>query len=153
MTLRHFFSLVLVIVGVAYVQWLVVLPPLATRPASLADEPWKVPGQPQYDTAQALAALNKASLWGKLADSVVAPVVDSGWRFLGAMARGQERYVIVKVGNQLEQKLVSGDNLPDGTKILSIDNDRICVLINNKKRTLAIYSQGPLSGKMSSLAQ
>ena len=153
MSPRQILGLVTLIAGVAYIEWLMVPPPIAARPAALVDEPWELAGQPRYDTAQALATLNKASLWGKLADNAVPRVVDAGWRFVGTMARARERYVIVKVGDQAEQKLAPGDKLPDGTSILAIENDRICVMINNKKRSLAIYAQGLLSGEMSSVAR
>ncbi len=153
MTLRHFFTLALMIVGIATLQWLTVPPPSAARPARLAEDPWKIPGRPEFDAKQALATLNSASLWGKLADTALAvPLNAPEWRFLGAMARGQERSVIIKIDNQPERTLVPGDTLPGGSKILSIENDRLCLLINGQKRSLAIFPQGPLSGKMSKLA-
>jgi hypothetical protein len=129
-------------------------PPSPVRLAQLAEEPWKIPVQPEFDAKRSLETLNNASLWGKQADSALdAPLNDPEWRFLGAMARGQERHVIIKIENQPEQRLVSGDTLPGGSKILSIENDRLCLLVNKQKRSLAIYPQGPLSGKMSSLAE
>lgn len=151
MTLRHFLALTLIIAGIAYLQWLMVPPPAAAKSARLAEEAWSLPAQPAFDAKESLATLNSASLWGKLADSALAaPLNDPEWRFLGAMARGQERYVIMKIDNQPEQKLVPGDILPGGSQILSIENDRLCLLVNGQKRSLAIYPQGPLSGKMSS---
>lgn len=154
MTLRHFFILALTIAGIAYLQWLMVPPPAAAKSARLAEEAWNLPSQPAFDAKEALAALNSASLWGKLADSALAaPLNDPEWRFLGALARGQERYVIMKIENQPEQKLIPGDTLPGGSKILSIENDRLCLLVNGQKRSLAIYPQGPLSGKMSNLEE
>ena len=153
MTLRHFFTLVLLIVGIATLQWLTVPPPPAPRPARLAEEPWKIPGRPKFDAKQALATLNSASLWSKLDAALVEPLNAPEWRFLGAMARGQERSVIIKIDKQPERKLVPGDTLPDGSKILSIENDRLCLLIDGQKRSLAIFPQGPLSGKMSKLAE
>lgn len=154
MTLRHFSILALAIAGIAYLQWLMAPPPAAVRPARLAVEPWNIPARPEFDAKEALAALNGASLWGKLADTAQAvPLNDPEWRFLGAMARGQERYVIVKIDNQPEQKLVPGDTLPGGAKILGIENDRLCVLVNGQQRSLSVYPQGPLSGKMSNLAE
>lgn len=151
MTLRHFFILALTIAGVAYLQWQMAPSPAPVRPARLAEEPWKILEQPEFDAKEALAALNGASLWGKLADSALAePLNDPEWRFLGALARGEERHVIIQIVGQPEQKLVPGDTLPGGSKILSIENDRLCLQVNGQKRSLAIYPQGPLSGKMSS---
>lgn len=154
MTPRHFSTLALMIVGIAYLQWLVVPTPSPAPPARLAEEPWKIPVLQEFDAKSALETLNGASLWGKQADSALdVPLNDPEWRFLGAMARGQERYVIIKIENQPEQRLVPGDALPGGSKILSIENDRLCLLINGKKRSLAIYPQGLLSGKMPEQAE
>lgn len=154
MNLRHFFILALMIIGIAYLQWLMTPPPAAVRPAPMAEEAWKTPDQPEFDAKAARAQLNSAGLWGKLADSALAaPLNDPEWRFLGAMARGQERYVIIKIENQPEQKLAPGDTLPGGSQILAIENDRLCLLLNGQKRSLSIYPQGPLSGNMPGQAE
>ncbi len=153
MTLRRFFILALMIAGIVAVAWLTVPAPVAVRPVQLAEEPWKVPVQPVFNAKDVLATLNSASLWGKLADLAQPDDSEPEWRFVGAIARGQERQVIIKKGNQAEQVLVIGDSLPGGSKILSIENDRLCLLINGQKRSLYIYPQGRLSGKMSYLAE
>lgn len=154
MTLRHYFTLVLMIGGIAYLQWLMVPPPTAPRPVRLAEEAWNIPDQPKFDAKEALDTLNSASLWGKLADTALsASLAPPEWSFLGAIARGQERYVIIKIEGQPEQKLAPGDTLPGGAKILSIESDRLCLLINGHKRSLYIFSQGPLSGTMPTLEE
>lgn len=148
MSLRRFLLLALILVAVAIAAWLVIPPPISVQPARLVEEPWKMPMQFAPKTNEALATLNDASLWGKLADIPRVSDVEPEWRFIGAMARGKERHVIIKKDNQLEQVLVPGDILPGGSKILGIENDRLCLLINGQKRSLYIYAQGPLGGKM-----
>ena len=150
MNLRRFYILALVLSGFAVVVWLVVPTPKEVRSLSVAQESWKLPTQPVFNTKDILATLNSAGLWGKLAEIVQPSDIEPEWRFIGAMGRGQERQVIIKKTNQPEQILVPGDSLPGGSKILSIDNDRICLLINGQKRSLYIYPHGRLSEKMSS---
>lgn len=149
MTRRHLLILALMIGATTFLQWFIVPSPMPGRPARLAEEPWKIPDQIEFDAKEALATLSSASLWGKLAD--IAPAAPSGppeWHFLGALAQGQERQVIIKIENQPEQRLAPGDTLPDGSQILSIENDRLCLLTDGQKRSLSIYPQGPLSGTM-----
>lgn len=134
---------------VAFLQWMLVPSPAPVRSVRLADEPWKIRQAPEFDVKEALATLKGASLWGKLADvAVAAPPVDPQWQFLGAIAHGQERQVIVAVENQPEQRLVPGDTLPDGSQILRIENDYLCLLVDGQKRSRAIYPQGRLGGIM-----
>ena len=149
MNLRRFFILALILGATASLEWLLVPAPAAVRSTRLIEEPWKIPVRAVFSSQEALANLNTANLWGKLANVVQTSDVDPEWRFIGAMARGQERHVIIKKDNQQEQILVPGDTLPGGSKILGIENDRLCLLINGQKRNLYIYPQGKLSGKMS----
>lgn len=149
MTKRHFSILALAVGGIAFLQWLVIPRPAPIRPASLAEEPWRIPGRTGFDAKQALAALNAASLWGKLPDIAPdAPLNAPEWRFLGAMVRGADRHVIIKIEDRPEQRLVPGDTLPGGSQILGIESDRLCLLMDGRKRSLSIYPDGPLSGIM-----
>lgn len=150
MSRRHLLILALLLGVVALVQWTLVSPPAPIRSSRLPDEAWKIQQQPEFDVKAALATLKGASLWGKLAD--IAPAAqqpsDPKWQFLGAITRGQERQVIVAIENQPEQRLVPGDTLPDGSQILSVENDYLCLLIDGQKRSRAIYPQGRLGGVM-----
>jgi hypothetical protein len=149
MTKPNFFILILTIIGISGLQWFIVPSPDPVSPVRLAEDPWKIPDNPEFNAKESLATLTNASLWGKLADTALAaPLNDPEWRFLGALSRGQESQVIIQIDGQPEQRLVPGDSLPGGSQILSIDNDRLCLLVNGQKRSLAIYSQGPLSGIM-----
>ena len=153
MTPRRIFIFALLMVGIATVEWLLVPAPAAVGSALLPAEPWKIPEQSSFNAKDALVTLNNASLWGKLADIAQPSDIEPAWRFIGAMARGQEHHVIIQKDNQPEQILVPGDSLPGGSKILSIENDRLCLLINGQKRSLYIYPQGHLSAKMSAQSE
>ncbi len=149
MNVRHFFFYALLLGGVTALAWVVIPTPSVARAVQLPEEPWKLPTPSSYDPKKAFATLTAGGLWGKIAE--VAPQLDDdqGWHFVGVVARGQERYVIIKNDKQIERTLALGDALPGGSKIVSINDDRLCILINGKKRSLDIYSQGRLSGKMS----
>lgn len=136
--------------AVTVLEWLTVPLPAPTRPASLPEEPWKMPEQIEFNAKESLVVLNNVSLWGKLADAALVAVPgEPKWNFLGVITRGDERLVILNVENQPEQRLSKGDILPDGSQILHIENDTLCLLHNGQKRNLSIYPQGRLSGTMS----
>lgn len=151
--LRRSIALLLLVSGIASVAWLIVPTPRAVRPPPTPEAPWKLPVQPAFNAETVLATLNNASLWGKLTDITQSSDIEPEWRFIGSITRGDERQVIIKKDNLPEQTLVVGDALPGGSKILSIEDDRICLLINGQKRSLYVYAQGRLSGKMSEMAE
>ncbi len=100
---------------------------------------WLLPTLPAAQTAKAMEILGKKSLWGKLPEAEAAkPLNDPEWRFLGFVTSGPERFLLIKVDGQPEQRLNINDKLPGGSKILAIENDRICLLVNGKKRSLGI---------------
>ena len=136
---RYIAILAVALACVVYLEWVVVPYPIPPTMAAAVDEPWDVHQQGKYDVLPALVTLNQAGLWGKVAEAPAPPPADSQWWFVGAMARGQERHVLIRVGSQPVLTLKPGDQLPDGSKILQIENGRICVLVNNNKRYLSIY--------------
>lgn len=149
MTLRHLFLLILTVAGIAYLQWFMVPPPAQVSAARLPEEPWEIPGQINFDAKDALAALAGISLWGKAAENAQpVPLNDPEWRFLATLAHGAERYVIIQIEGQPEQKLAPGDTLPGGSQILAIENDHLCVLVEGQKRRLPIYPHGRLGATM-----
>lgn len=142
MSLRNMLFLALTICAIAYGQWLQTPLPKPLKPISLAEEPWQLRPQRKAELEQPLTTLAGASLWGKLPETdAKTPLNDPEWRFLGAVAHGSERYVLIQIEGQPETKLAPGDVLPGGSKIVSIENDHLCLLVNGKKRRLSIYPQ------------
>ncbi len=128
--------------GVA--EWLLAPVPPAPRALHRSAEPWVLPQSYMAQTEQARAILDKTALWGKLpAVEAAKPSGDPEWHFLGIATNGKERYVLIKVDGQPEQRLTINDKLPGGSKILKIENDSLCILIDGKKRRLGIYETGP----------
>lgn len=129
-----------------YAEWLLVPPPAAPKKLQLADEAWVLPTLSQSPTDAALAVLVRINtLWGKLPEKDVAPAgpVNPSWRIVGVAGNGAERFVMIKVEGQPEQSLAVNDKLPGGSKILSIGQESICLLVNGKKRTLSFYKTTP----------
>lgn len=129
---------------IGYAAWWLAPIPLEPKPARNVAEPWALPQVQKIQSSKALDALNKASLWGKLPEIETAkPLNDPEWRFVGIVTNGPERFVLINVEGQPEQKLSINDKLPGGSKILNIESDSLCILINGKKRSLGIYKMGP----------
>ena len=150
MTKRRILILVLQLGTLITLAWLFVPRPAVVKSVPAADPAWKVPVKPLFRPQESLAIVNSANLWGKLADMAQTLEPEPEWRFVGSIGRGQESHVIIKKVGRPEETLKPGDSLPGGSKIVSIENDRLCILINGLKRSLYIYPQGRLSGNMSS---
>ena len=130
------FGGVLIVLGL--VEWLYA--PIPTLPKSLhKDSPWLLPVVPVAQSETAMKILTKKGLWGALPEvEAEKPLMDPEWRFIGFATNGPQRFVLIKVNGQPEQRLTLNDKLPGGSKILAIENDKICILINGKKRSLGI---------------
>lgn len=136
-----------IMLALALVQWLVAPAP-KSRPEAAAEaaEPWRLPELARPDAKSAIAVLERRKPWGKLAEeAAVQPLQDPEWRFLGIMGRGAERYVLIKIEGQSERQLSVGDKLPGGSEILEIGEDALCLLVEEQRRRLPIYS-GYISG-------
>lgn len=132
----------LTVIGYA-AWWLAPMPP-EPKPARIAAEPWALPQVHKTQSSKAQETLSKASLWGKLPEIETAkPLNDPEWRFVGIATNGPERFVLISVEGQPEQRLTINDKLPGGSKILKIESDSLCILVNGKKRSLGIYKMGP----------
>lgn len=127
-----------------YVSWMYAPAPPEPKSLRTVAEPWVLYQEPKAQAEKAQAILIKKSLWGKLPDAEApASLNDPEWRFLGIVTNGPERFVLIKVDGQPEQRLTINDRLPGGGKIMKIENDKLCLLINGKRRSLGIYRMGP----------
>lgn len=123
----------------AIVAWVIAASPSSSAVQRKADETWQLPQIQKTQSAKAIDILGRKSLWGRLPEVEAAkPLNDPEWRFMGFVAIGQERFLIIKIEGQPEQRLTVNDKLPGGSKILAIENDRVCLLVNGKKRSLGV---------------
>jgi hypothetical protein len=143
-SLRGWLVFVLLPVFIGGIVWLSAPAPPPPKQLRLATEQWTLPPAPKAQAGKAVEILNKNSLWGKLPEVAGAkPLTDPAWRFLGIVTSGPERFVLIKIEGLPEKSLRINDSLPGGSKILAIENDKICILIEGKKRSLGIYKTGP----------
>jgi hypothetical protein len=141
--MRKLFTLAIVFAGIVYLQWQQIPMPALPAGAPLKSAPWDLPVARQFDTKQQLATLEGANLWGKTAQeaaTLTTPPAEPGWRILGAMLRGSERYVLLQIEGEPERTLTVGESLPGGGRIVEIRDNAVCVLVNNKRRLLAVNS-------------
>lgn len=107
-------------------------------------ESWELPQGLRAPPGISPEELARAGLWGKLPDAVAEGAMqDPPWRFLGVVRNGPERFVLIKFDGLPERKLGVNDELPGGSKILQIDEDSLCILVNGSRRKLSIYKTGP----------
>lgn len=124
--------------------WYAPTPPKPNSTLRSVVEPWALPMPPRTQPEKYVEILNKRSPWGRLPDAVAAkPLIDPEWRVLGIVTNGPERYVLIKIEGQPEQRLNINDKLPGGSRILKIEEGKICLQINGKKRILGINKMGP----------
>jgi hypothetical protein len=133
------------LIAIAAIEWIYVAIPPQAKPSRKAVESWALPPAPSAQPEKAMEILGKNnSLWGKLPElAASAPLTDPEWHFLGIVTNGPERFVLIKIAGQPEKSLRINDDLPGGSKIVNIEDDKICVLVNGKKRSLGIYKMGP----------
>ena len=141
---RSWFLWLILLALAAFAEWQFVALPPAVETVAPTKEDWVLPRARQTHPETAIEVLVTTSPWGKLPEPGEKPSPnDPEWRFLGIMARGDQRHVLIKIANQPEQQLKVGDSLPGGSKILGIEDDSLCLLVKGKKRTIGIHSRGP----------
>ncbi len=123
----------------AGVSWWLAPDPKPRPRAQASEESWKLPAVSRSDPERAIAAIVAANLWGSVQTSAEASLNDPDWRFSGVTVSGQETLVMVAIDGQPMRTLKAGDELPGGAKILKINNDHLCLLINGKRRKLDLF--------------
>lgn len=114
--------------------------PTLARPA----ERWELPAHPERrDVTPAAVLMATASLWGKpaAASATQAPPADERWLISATFipGGGPPRLVVrFAAGDKRPQTLSIGDNLPDGSKIESIQSSTVCVTRERKRQCLPV---------------
>ena len=63
------------------------------------------------------------------------------WKLTGTYRVGPDAFVLVRQGDKTPEALKRGDTLPDGAKIVDIEEDRIWVLADGKRVLLEIRAK------------
>lgn len=127
------------VAGVAGGSWM-----LAPGPQGVGfkpvEETWDMPkSQPIVLDSKVIDAIASRNLWGEVQAAKPDEPPDIHWRFVGIGGSEKERAVLIQYLNKPVQILKVGDILPGGAKIMKIGEDRLCLLINGKRRALEIY--------------
>lgn len=129
-----------VVAGVSW--WLAPAPQPAPQPASKPQDEadaWTLPAITPQKPEKFVASINDANLWGAVEAAKQGPLNEPEWRFAGVTVNGSEKFVMVSVENQPLQLLKIGDPLPGGARILSVNDDHLCLSINGKSRKLDLF--------------
>ena len=107
-------------------------------------EGWMVPrlGVPDPQVPQIVSGLIRANLWGGQAD--IASSTDdraSQWRLAGVAGVVRERVVLVQFGDNRILPLKAGEKFPDGTPIVEVRENGVCVTLSGKRRFLPLGGQ------------
>lgn len=124
----------------------VALPEL--RNMRVQDDDWHLPSRTKQDLSASVTTIEQDKLWGNTPGAFMpqAPVEEKpltapNWRIIGVVAAGKDTYAMVDVDGQPMLQLKAGDKLPGGIKIINMTADRVCILLNGKKRVLKTYKE------------
>jgi hypothetical protein len=139
-------STVIVLIFAVTAGWLLLRAPSlpTTRTLHVQDEDWQLPSRARADVDALIQTIEQDKLWGGNGSPVVVEdksLTPPNWRISGILSVGAEHYALLTVEDQPIQQIKTGENLPGGAKILNITTDRICILLNGKKRVLKTYKE------------
>lgn len=107
--------------------------PEPTLPSTLepAAEPWKLPDVIKRDSNKSIEIINARNLWG----AVMAEVPkEPDWSVLGIVRSGVDWLLLLSVDDKPVDMLKVGDTLPDGKRIVQIENERFIVMTPDKRK-------------------
>lgn len=117
----------------AVIAWFAVPEPAQPKIQPPAAEQWELPQTTGHDSKKSIDAINARNLWGSVVVGAAA-AKEPEWHILGIARNGIDRFVMLSVEGKPAEILRTGDALPDGLKIVEIENDRFFVLSANKKK-------------------
>jgi hypothetical protein len=147
---RSIAALILLVLAVT-VTWVVVHPVALPEPRTLRvqEDEWHLPDRSKIDSAALAATIEQDKLWGSAAVVPGAPPVPveekpltaPNWRIVGVVSAGADSYAMLSVDGQPIQEVKAGEKLPGDIKIVNMTADRVCILLNGKKRVLKTYKE------------
>jgi len=119
------------ILVIAATCWYGTSTPILPKVRPSVTEAWDQPSPTDNDGKKFIEIINARNLWGIAA--VVAPIVPE-WHILGIVRNGAERFILLAYEGKPVETLSVGDTLPDGLKIVKIENDRFIIMTPDKKK-------------------
>jgi hypothetical protein len=130
----HLYSLLAALILVAATSiWFVTPEPTQPKSISATAEPWSLPKLAENVSKKSLETISDRNLWGIVAVNAVV-IKEPEWRVLGIARSGAERFILLAFEGKPVEMLKVGDALPDGVKIVQIENDRFFVMTADKKK-------------------
>ena len=117
---------------VALACWFGTSAPAAPQSTAAAPEAWTLPKLPEVQSRRSMDAISARNLWGIVLTSNAPP--PPVWNIQGIARSGADRFVLLAYEGKPVEILKVGDSLPDGAKIVQIDNDRFFVQTADKKK-------------------
>jgi hypothetical protein len=118
------------------------------RNIRVQDDEWHLPTRGKHDMNDSVATIEQDKLWGNgpgglplQAPVEEKPLTAPNWHIVGVVAAGKDSYAMIDVEGQPMLQLKTGDKLPGGIKIVKMTADRVCILLNGKKRVLKTYKE------------
>lgn len=137
----------LLIVAAGLLGWYLVPPYEADAPlVRPRRDAWQMPMIPRAADQTALAGLlNTAGFWGSGPVQAVAPPPEPKWRVAAVYGRGKEGGVLILWDTPAKEplKLKTGDKLPNGDRIVRIDEREFQVKQGKKTVTLGVERSEP----------
>ena len=142
--LRNIVAVILLVLAITAV-W-VLLHPIAlpeSRALKVQEDDWHLPSRSKPDTSTLVATIERDKLWGTIGATPVdeKPLTAPNWRIVGVVSAGAESYAMLAVDGEPIQQIKAGEKLPGGIKIVNMTADRVCILLNGKKRVLKTYKE------------
>lgn len=117
-------------------------PQISTRVRATAEESWLVPRLATQDLQPFAATLAKSGLWGASAEQSSGEIDRaSQWRIAAVVGQGRDRSAVVEFGDGRVVAIKVGQKFPDGTPIVDVKENGVCVLLSNGRRFLPLASQ------------
>ncbi|MDP2829636.1 MAG: hypothetical protein Q8O37_13650 [Sulfuricellaceae bacterium] len=138
----NLYPLILALILIAAAtSWFLVTAPAQPRNRPVVTEAWSLPKQAEHDSKESIAAINARNLWGVVtADAPMEPE----WRVLGVARSGADRFILLAYEGKPVEMLKVGDTLPDGVKIVQIEQDQFFVITPDKKKlAYGLYKNAP----------
>lgn len=143
--LRSIVALIMFALAIA-ATW-ISLHPIAlpeSRTLKVQEDDWHLPSRSKLDTSALVGTIERDKLWGTLGATGPVdekPLSAPNWRIVGVVSAGAESYAMLAVDGEPIQQIKTGEKLPGGIKIVNMTADRVCILLNGKKRVLKTYKE------------
>lgn len=122
--------------------WFATSVPMSPYAPAPAAESWNLPKPAERDSRKSIEIINARNLWGVILASDVPKEPD--WHVVGIARNGAERFILLVIEGKPVEMLKVGDVLPDGVKIVQIENDRFFVMTPDKKKlAFGLYKHDP----------